>query len=134
MKWLDWYNSLNKPSWTPVPATIGLIWRILYPIIIVSFGFVFVQVIRGNLPWIIALPFAINLVANLIFTPILFWIRNLPLASFDILIVLATIVWMIVAIWPYYRLVAVAQLPYLIWVSIATVLQLSITVMNWGKA
>jgi translocator protein len=134
MNWLDWYDTLNKPSWTPAPATIGLIWRILYPIIFVSFGFVFVQVIRGNLPWIIALPFAINLVANLIFTPILFWIRNLPLASFDILIVLATIIWMIVVIWPYYRLVAVAQLPYLIWVSIATVLQLSITAMNWGKA
>ncbi len=132
MNWLDWYNSLNKPSWTPAPATISLIWQILYPIIVVSFGFVFVQSIRGKLPWIIAFPFAINLVANLIFTPILFWMRNLPLASFDILIVLATIVWMIVVIWPEYRLVAVAQMPYLIWVSIATVLQLSITSMNWG--
>jgi translocator protein len=134
MNWLDWYNSLTKPSWTPPPTTISLIWRILYPIIILSFGFVLVQAIRGKLPWTVALPFAINLVANLIFTPILFWIRNLPLASFDIQIVLATIIWMIFIIWPYYRWVAVAQLPYLIWVSIATVLQLSITAMNWGSA
>lgn len=59
--------------------------------------------------------------------------RNLPLAAVDILIVLATIVWMIVAIWPRYRWVAVAQVPYLIWVATATVLQLSITAMNWGK-
>jgi benzodiazapine receptor len=29
MNWLDWYNSLAKPSWTPAPATIGLIWQIL---------------------------------------------------------------------------------------------------------
>ena len=130
MKWLDWYNSLIKPSWTPPPATISLIWQILYPIIVVSFGFVVVQAIRGKLPWMVALPFAINLVANLIFTPILFWVRNLPLASFDILIVLATIIWMIFIIWPYYRWVAVAQMPYLIWVTIATVLQLSITAMN----
>ena len=28
--------------------------------------------------------------------------------------------------------VAVAQVPYFLWVSIATVLQLSITWMNWG--
>ncbi len=42
MDWMDWYNSLAKPAWTPAPATIGLIWRILYPIIIVTFGFVFV--------------------------------------------------------------------------------------------
>ncbi len=26
-----------------------------------------------------------------------------------------------------------AQIPYFVWVSLATVLQLSITVMNWGR-
>jgi tryptophan-rich sensory protein len=53
-------------------ATIGLIWSILYPIILVTFGFVFVQVIRGKIPWRVALPFAINLVANLVFRSIQF--------------------------------------------------------------
>jgi tryptophan-rich sensory protein len=38
---------------------------------------------------------------------------------------------MIIAVWRHYRWVALAQVPYLIWVSIATVLQLSITGMNW---
>jgi tryptophan-rich sensory protein len=37
---------------------------------------------------------------------------------------------MSVAIWRHYRWVAVAQVPYFIWVSLATVLQLSITAMN----
>jgi tryptophan-rich sensory protein len=134
MSWLDWYNSLVKPNWTPAPATIGLIWQILYPIIIVTFGFVFVQAIRKKVPWLVALPFGINLVANVIFTPIQFGMRNLPLASVDILIVLGTIVWMMVAVWRHYRWVALAQVPYLVWVATATVLQLSITAMNWGKA
>ncbi|MCE9605351.1 MAG: tryptophan-rich sensory protein [Planctomycetia bacterium] len=134
MPWLEWYDSLAKPSWTPAPATIGLIWQILYPIILVSFGFVFVQAFRRKLPWLVALPFAINLVANLSFTPIQFGLRNLPLAAVDILIVLGTIVWMMAAIRRYYRSVALAQVPYLIWVSLATVLQLSITAMNWGTA
>ena len=133
MTWLDWYNSLIKPNWTPAPATIGLIWQILYPIILGSFGCVFVQAIRKKVPSLVALPFAINLVANLIFTPIQFGMRNLPLAAVDILIVWATIIWMVVAVWRHYRWVAVAQVPYFVWVSIATVLQLSITVMNWGK-
>jgi benzodiazapine receptor len=134
MTWMEWYDSLAKPSWTPAPATIGLIWQILYPIILISFGFVFVQVIRRRLPGPVALPFAINLVANLIFTPIQFGMRNLPLASLDILIVWATILWMILAIWKHYRWVAVVQGPYFLWVSLATVLQLSITWMNWGRA
>jgi tryptophan-rich sensory protein len=133
LNWLDWYNSLTKPGWTPAPGTIGLIWQILYPIILASFGFVFVQAIRKKLPWKVVLPFAINLVVNLIFTPIQFGMRNLPLASVDILIVWATIIWMVVVVWRHSRWVAVAQGPYFVWVSIATVLQLSITAMNLGR-
>ena len=132
MIWMEWYNSLAKPGWTPSPPTIGMIWQILYPIILVTFGFVFVQTFRGKIPWLITLPFAINLVANLIFMPIMAGLRNLPLASVDILVVWATIIWMAVAIWPYYKWIALAQVPYLVWVSIATVLQLSITFMNWN--
>jgi benzodiazapine receptor len=130
--WMEWYQSLAKPSWTPASRTIGLIWQILYTIIIATFGFVFVQAGRGRLPLLVALPFAINLVANLIFTPIQFGMRNLPLAAVDILVVWGTIVWMMLAVWPHYRWVAVAQVPYFVWVSIATVLQLSITWMNRG--
>ncbi len=74
-----------------------------------------------------------NLVANLTFTPIEFGLRNLPLATLDILIVWTTIIWMVAAIWAHYRWVAVAQLPYFVWVSLATPLQLSITWMNTVK-
>jgi tryptophan-rich sensory protein len=130
MPWIEWYNSLNKPSWTPQPGTIGLIWQILYPIILATFGFVFVQAIRRKIDWKVAIPFAINLIANLVFTPIQFGMRNLPLASIDILIVWFTLAWAMLAIWPKYRWVAFAQIPYFLWVSIATVLQISITIMN----
>ncbi|HBH51342.1 MAG TPA: tryptophan-rich sensory protein [Planctomycetaceae bacterium] len=130
MSWMEWYNSLQKPSWTPAPQTIGTIWQILYPVILVTFGYVFVQAFRGRIPWWVAVPFAINLVANLIFTPIQFGLRNLDLAALDILVVWSSLVWLIVAIWPHFRWISVAQVPYLIWVSIATVLQWSITWNN----
>jgi len=81
----------------------------------------------------VALPFAINLAANLVFTPIQFGLRDLPLASLDILVVWGTLLWMMIVTWPHYRWVAVAQVPYFVWVSIATVLQLTITWMNWGS-
>lgn len=128
--WIEWYRALAKPDWTPEPRTIGLIWQVLYPIIMATFGCVMVWLWQRRLSWRVALPFAINLAANLAFTPIQFGLRNLPLASVDILIVLATIIWMIVAIRPHAKWLAIAQVPYLIWVSIATVLQLSITWMN----
>ena len=132
MEFRDWYDALRKPGWTPEPEFIGLMWQIIYPIIIVTFGFVFLQAARGNLPRPVALAFAINLAANLVFTPIQFGLRNLPLASIDILVVWGTIIWMVAAVWKYYRWVAIAQTPYFAWVSVATVLQLSITWMNRG--
>lgn len=128
--WRPWYDALSKPAWTPAPTTIGLIWQILYPIIVISFGFVFVQAIRGKIPRRVAIPFALNLAANLAFTPIQFGLKNLLLASADILVVWATIPWSAIAVWPYYRWVSLAQLPYFVWVSLATVLMLSIAAMN----
>jgi tryptophan-rich sensory protein len=130
MTWIEWYDSLAKPPWTPAPATISLIWTILYPVILVSFGFVFVQAFRRRVPGRVALPFALNLVANLLFMPIFAGLRSIPLAAVDILIVWATILWCVVAVWPHSKWVALAQGPYFVWVSIATVLQLSITATN----
>jgi tryptophan-rich sensory protein len=134
MNWNEWYNALAKPSWTPSPSTIGLIWTILYPIILVSFGFVFLRGFQGKVTRMVAVPFAINLVANLLFMPIFSGLRNVPLAAADILIVWATIIWCVAAVWPHFKWVAAAQGPYFVWVSIATVLQMSITWMNWGKS
>lgn len=131
MSWKQWYDSLDKPTWTPEPATIGFIWQCLYPVILITFAIVFWKGARRELPWYVVLPFAINLIANLIFTPIQFGWRNLPLAAVDIVVVWGTIVWMMFAIWKYQSWLAVAQVPYFIWVSIATVLQVLITYRNW---
>ena len=130
MTWIEWYGRLAKPSWTPAPSTISLIWMLLYPVILISFGFVFVKAFQRKLPRLVALPFAISLIANLSFMPIFAGLRNVPLAAADIVVVWATILWCVVAVWPQSRWVAAAQVPYLVWVTLATTLQLSIAAMN----
>ena len=127
---MQWYESLYKPTWTPDPATISLIWQILYPIIAFSFSYVFLRALRGKIPWSVALPFAINLVANLAFTLIFFSLRSLVLSSVDIVVVLATLVWGMVMLWNFHRWIVFLLSPYLIWVVIATYLQFAITQMN----
>lgn len=130
MTWIEWYDSLAKPSWTPSPSTISLIWWVLYPVIAVSFGFVFVQAIRRRLPWKVAVPFAVNLAANVAFMPLFSGLRSIPLSAADIVVVWLSIIWCMVAVWPHHRWVAVAQVPYLVWVSLATTIQLSIAAWN----
>ena len=82
MSWMQWYESLDKPAWTPGPETISVIWHILYLIILVSFSYVFLKAFRRKIPRSAALPFAINLVANVAIEPILFGVRGLIFASF----------------------------------------------------
>ena len=126
----NWYQALIKPTWAPPAWLFGPAWTVLYAIIAVSFGAVFYKVFTKQLPWIVALPFALNLVFNLAFTPLQFGLRNNLLASIDILLVLGTLIWLLVVIWPHARWVAIVNIPYLLWVCFATILQLTITYLN----
>jgi len=107
------------------------VWSVLYFIIFLTFGYVFYKIYRGDIPKKVAWPFVLNLGFNFAFTPIQFGLQNVLLAAVDILLVLVTLVWLMFAIWPYSKKIVYANIPYLLWVSFATVLQLSITFLNW---
>lgn len=125
-----WYASQKKPFFAPPAWIFGPVWSVLYLIIIVSFGFVVWKVIKGQWsPWVL-LPFGINLVANLAFSPIQFGLRNNLLAFVDILVVLGSLIWMIRTAAPLSPWVLWAQVPYFLWVSFATILQASVTWLN----
>lgn len=125
------YATLIKPGWSPPAWVFGPVWTVLYAIIAVTYGTVFYKVFTGALPWKVAVPFALNLVFNFSFTYLQFGLQNNALAAIDILLVLATLVWALVAVYPHLKWVALANIPYLAWVSFATILQLTITYLNW---
>lgn len=125
------YQAFIKPFWAPPAWLFGPVWLFLYVIILISFGTVFYLVAKKKLSVMTSLPFALNLIANCVFVNIQFGLQNDILAALDILLVLGTIIWMIIEIYPKVRWIAYAQIPYLIWVSFATVLQLTITYLNW---
>ena len=79
----------------------------------------------------IALPFILNLIFNFAFTPLQFGLKNNILAAIDIVLVLGTLIWAMAAIYPRARWIAFMQIPYLLWVLFATVLQLNITYLNY---
>ena len=124
------YADYIKPSFSPPAWIFGPVWSVLYILIAISFGWVFLKVYQGQIPKMVALPFVLNLLANFSFTPVQFGLNNLPLASLVIMAVLVTLVWAMWAIWPYAPWVTYIQIPYLLWVTFATVLQLSVTYLN----
>src|SRR4030043_1529102 len=129
----NWYSTLIKPSWSPPSLLFGPVWTFLYALIAVSFGKVFLMGWKKEVAFIVVLPFILNLIFNFAFTPLQFGLKNNFLAAIDISLVLGTLIWALYAIWnamPELRWVVYANIPYLLWVSFATVLQLTITYLN----
>lgn len=133
MNTYTWYTQLIKPSWAPPGWLFGPAWTVLYAIIAISFGAVFYRAFTKQISWLVALPFALNLLFNFIFSPIQFGLKNNLLASIDIILVVATLVWALGALWHAaadMRWVVYANIPYLLWGTFATCLQLTITYLN----
>ncbi len=126
----SWYSLLIKPSWAPPNWLFGPVWSLLYVIIAITFGYVFYRVAKGELPRAVATPFILNLIFNFAFSPIQFTLRNNLWACADILLVLMTQVWAANAIWRYDKRIVYANIPYGLWVSFATILQINITLLN----
>jgi len=141
MKTYEYFNTLIKPTWAPPAWLFGPVWTFLYVLIAVSFGKVFILLFQKQISFWVALPFILNLIFNFTFTYFQFGLKNNYLAAVDILLVLITLIWAMLAIFvtapkllsvggPNIMWIAYINIPYLIWVSFATVLQLTITWMN----
>ena len=130
MNTYNWYSTLIKPDWAPPSWLFGPVWSVLYTIIAISFGYVGYLFFKGSIPFIVLLPFILNLVFNFAFTPLQFGLQDNLLAAIDILLVLGTLAWALFAIYPHVPWVTYVNIPYLLWVSFASVLQLTITYLN----
>ena len=125
-----WYQQLIKPQWAPPSWIFGPVWSVLYAIIVVSYGYVAWLFATGKIHFSVLLPFILNLIFNFSFTAIQFGLKNNILAMVDILLVLATLIWLMIAIYPHSKWVTYVNIPYLGWVLFATGLQITITFLN----
>lgn len=136
-----YFSELIKPTWAPPAWLFGPVWSFLYILIAISFGKVFILLFQKQISFWVALPFILNLIFNFSFTYFQFGLKNNYLAALDILLVLITLIWAMFAIsfttpkllsagGPNIMWITYINIPYLLWVSFATVLQLTITYLN----
>lgn len=126
----QWHKQLAKPSWAPPAWLFGPVWTILYIGIFFTFGAAVNMFAKSQIAWTVILPFFLNIVFNLAFIPLQFRLRNNNLALLDVFMVLLTLIWALLKIYPFAPWISLINIPYLLWVTFATVLQSSIIWLN----
>ncbi len=121
-----WYETLEKPSWTPPDWAFPVVWSILYLFIAIA-GWLVWQ----TSGWSLALAlWILQLLLNGAWSWLFFGLKRMDLAFVDVSLLWLCIAGFIVIAWPISTTAALLFLPYLVWVSIAAALNLTVWRMN----
>jgi tryptophan-rich sensory protein len=119
----NWYVFLNKPSFSPPNYLFGPAWTLLYLLMGIS-----LYLVRKN-KFAVKL-FLVHLFVNAIWSIIFFGMRNIGLALVDILIMWFMIIVVMIMFYTVKKQASYLLLPYLMWVTFATVLNYAVWVLN----
>lgn len=124
----DWYVSLNKPVFNPPNWVFGPAWTLLYTLMAISLYLV----IRADHPsrkFAIAV-FAFQLLLNTLWSFLFFYFQMIDAALFEIIAMLITLIIYYRISLPVHKTAARLFIPYIAWVSFATLLNLAICYLN----
>lgn len=124
----NWYMYLNKPVFNPPNWIFGPVWTILYLLMGISLFIILNS--KSKLKTKALKVFFIQLLLNTLWSIIFFGLQNPLFGLFEIIILL---VFIILSIYYFYKInkkAAYLLVPYLLWVSFASFLNLFIVLLN----
>ena len=125
-----WYASLIKPSFSPPNWIFGPVWTLLYFLMGVSFYLVLKDWKGGKEQKRAARYFILQLILNILWSVIFFGLKS-PLTAFlEIIILWFLILLTIVSFYKLNKISGILLIPYIIWVSFASVLNLAVYYLN----
>ncbi len=124
-----WYATLHKPSFNPPNYLFGPVWTVLYILMGISFFLILQQPLTDQRKKATRI-FIIQLALNFFWSIIFFNFHLLGIALIEILVMWFSILLMIISFHQVNKLTSLIQLPYLCWVSFATVLNAGILYLN----
>lgn len=125
-----WYQTLVKPSFNPPNWVFGPVWTILYALMGVSLFLVWKKGIKTSYDRLAIAFFAIQLAINVFWSFVFFGLQAPAVGLFTILLLLPMILIMIIKFYRIDKWAGYLNIPYLLWVSFATILNLAIVILN----
>ncbi|MCD1294300.1 TspO protein [Methanocella sp. CWC-04] len=127
---MTWYGTLIKPSFSPPNWLFGPVWTILYILMGVALFLIWKKINEAPEAKTAIAFFGIQLVLNFFWSLFFFGLHSISLAFLDIVLLL---IFIILTTMKFYRIdktAAYLMVPYLLWVSFATILNLSLLLLN----
>ena len=126
----NWYATLIKPSFNPPNWIFGPVWSTLYLLMAISWWLVWKSDIASSKKNKAMLIFAIQLILNFFWSIIFFSFHQPGFALIEIIIMLIFILFSIITFYPASKPAAYLLIPYLLWVSFASILNYAIWKLN----
>lgn len=126
----SWYNYLNQPSFRPPNWLFGPVWTILYTFMGISLYWIWIKGTKKKEVRQAIKLFFIHLALNSSWSVIFFGIHNIYLALVTVVVLWIFIVVVMVKFYKIDKKASFILIPYLAWVSFATVLNYNIWLMN----
>jgi len=126
----NWYSYLNKPSFSPLNWIFGPVWTTLYLMMGVSAYLVWVKGLENKKVRVALTLFLLQLFLNFFWSILFFGFHSPMLALIDIILLWFAIIFSILKFYSISKNASYLLIPYLLWVSFAFVLNLSIVALN----
>jgi tryptophan-rich sensory protein len=124
-----WYASLNRPFFSPPNWVFGPVWTTLYILLGISFFLIWKEKaskVRDLAIWV----FLIQMLLNFAWSFLFFYFNLIGVALIEIILLWISIALMIYLFYKIKPVTAYMNIPYLLWVSFATILNAGYYFLN----
>ena len=121
-----WYTTINKPSFNPPNWIFGPVWTCLFILMGISFYLIWQRRLTTKALAI----FTLQLILNVLWSVLFFYLKSPSLAFIEIIFLWATILANIVIFYSISKTAGLLLVPYILWVSFASFLNYMIISLN----
>ena len=125
-----WYANLRKPSWQPPNWAFGPAWTIILGLAAWSAVIAWHAAPDDAARRTVIILFAVNAVCHFLWSPLFFRLRRPDWALVEVVFLWASLVALIVGLWPISHQASLLIVPYFLWVSFASFLNYTIVRLN----
>jgi len=125
-----WYRTLRKPSWQPPDWLFGPAWTIILGLTAWSASLAWEAAPSPDLQRKVVILFTVNALFHFAWSPLFFRWRRPDWAFYEVTFLWSSVLAIIIGVAPLSALAAWLVVPYLLWVTFAAYLNLTVVRLN----